>query len=674
MRHGKKVAVVIPALNEERSIGAVVEQIPEWVDNIFVVDNGSTDNTATAALDSGKAEVVNQPERGYGAACLAGIAAAGSADIIVFLDADLSDYPARMALLVDPLADGEADLCLGSRRLGLAQRGALTLQQKLGNSLACALMKLFWGATYTDLGPFRAICSEALCKLSMRDRNYGWTIEMQVRALQGGLRVLEVPVDYRPRIGVSKVSGTVRGVIGAGSKILYVIFREALRGLIASWRARSRKRLIVFSRFPTPGRAKTRLISALGEAGASRVQRLLTTRTVALARRWKRFPELELEVCYDGGSRAAIKRWLGAGVSYVHQAGGNLGARMHSALERALADGAGAAVLIGTDLPELSEEVLRSAFIKLEDNDVVLGPAGDGGYYLVGLRLSARHIFTGIEWGSPHVFEQTVARVSEAGLSLGLTAKLADLDNPDDLFHAEAASGLLLQGPSAGLISVVVPTLNERENLPRVLAPVLAVGSGVEVIVADGGSGDGTLELARALGLRVLNCPRGRAAQMNAGAAAAAGEYLLFLHADTLLPAGFDQLVRNTLEHPDITVGAFRLDLDAQHAGLRVIERTTWFRCRVMGLPYGDQALFVRAGDFRRIGGYPEIGMMEDYELVRRLASSGRVEVLDQPVLSSARRWLARGFWRTTVENQLAILGHELGVVSGRLARLCGRS
>ncbi len=673
MRHAKRIAVVIPAFNEERSITKVVEQIPLWVDKIIVADNGSSDNTAQAALATGRAEVVTRSERGYGAACLAGIEAAGDADIVVFLDADLSDYPSRMALLVDPVAGGSAELCLGSRRLGLARRGALTLQQKFGNSLACTLMKLFWGATFTDLGPFRAISAEALRKLKMCDRNYGWTIEMQVKAIRQGLRTLEVPVDYRRRIGISKVSGTVRGAIGAGGKIIYVILREAARTLAARLSVREKKRLIVFSRFPTPGRAKTRLIGKLGEAGACRVQRLLTVRTLALARRLVEFPTLELEVCFEGGSRAAIKRWLGAGVSYVRQPRGGLGARMHSALERALADGARSAVLIGTDLPELSEEVLRSAFARLEDNDVVLGPAGDGGYYLVGLRRSAPSLFTGVQWSTPRVFEQTVARVGEAGLSLGLTAKLADLDDPDDLPHAETASGLLLDGPGSRLISVVMPTLNERNNLPGTLAPVLAAGDGLEVIVADGGSEDGTAELARDLGLRVLNCPRGRAVQMNAGAAAAAGEYLLFLHADTLLPPGFDTLVRRTLEHPDISAGAFRLDLDADHAGLRMIERTTWFRCRVMGLPFGDQALFVRTGDFKLIGGFPEIGIMEDYELVRRLGSLGRVEVLDVPVLSSARRWLARGFWRTTLENQLAVLGHELGVQPARLARRCGR-
>ena len=164
----------------------------------------------------------------------------GDADVIVFLDADLSDYPSRLALVVDPVATGRADLCLGSRRLGIAEKGSLTAQQRWGNALACRLMGLFWGAGYTDLGPLRAISKTSLDKLAMADRNYGWTIEMQVKAVRHGLRVLEVPVDYRRRIGVSKVSGTVRGVIGAGSKILYVIFREVLAGGLQKLRARGK--------------------------------------------------------------------------------------------------------------------------------------------------------------------------------------------------------------------------------------------------------------------------------------------------------------------------------------------------------------------------------------------------------------------------------------------------
>ena len=673
MRHGKKIAVVIPALNEERSIVRVIGEIPAWADRVIVADNGSTDRTAGVVRATGRAEVIVQQERGYGAACLAGIAAAEDADILVFLDADLSDYPSRMALLVDPLADGRADMCLGSRRLGLAEKGALTAQQRLGNTLACMLMKLFWGADYTDLGPFRAISAPALRKLDMRDRNYGWTIEMQIKAIRHGLRTLEVPVDYRNRIGVSKVSGTVRGVIGAGGKILYVIFREALKGFLTRVAGPAQRRLIVFSRFPSPGSAKTRLIGELGEAGASRVQRLLTERTVAAARSLIEFPGLEVEVSCSGGSASRMKRWLGPGLSYVPQSGGGLGERMHSCLERALADGVCAAVLIGTDLPGLHAEILRRAFDSLETHDVVLGPAEDGGYYLVGLRLSAHGIFTGIEWSTPGVLEQTMQKALAADLSVATVDRLADLDSPSSLPGAETVSGLLLHGRESKLVSVVIPTLNERGILSRAVAALRAAGESVEVIVADCGSGDGTSALAVELGLKVLNCPRGRAVQMNLGARAAAGEYLLFLHADTILPPGFDSLVRNTLEIPDVSLGAFRLDLDEDHVGLRVIERTAWFRSRSMGIPYGDQALFVRAEDFRTVGGYPEIDLMEDYELTRRLAARGRVVTLDVPVLSSARRWRRRGFWRTTWENQLAILGHELGLSPSRLARFAGR-
>jgi len=223
------VAVIIPAYNEESSISQVVELIPEWVDEVVVVDNGSTDDTAAAAERSGRCRVVQEPRRGYGSACLAGIAALGEAEVIVTLDADLSDYPGRMALLVDPILEGGSDFVLGSRTLGNAEPGAFPPQARFGNLLACTLMRLFWNAPYTDLGPFRAISRQALERLEMQDRNYGWTIEMQLKALFQGLSVREVPIDYRRRIGKSKVTGTIRGVVGAGTKILYLIFREAWR-------------------------------------------------------------------------------------------------------------------------------------------------------------------------------------------------------------------------------------------------------------------------------------------------------------------------------------------------------------------------------------------------------------------------------------------------------------
>ena len=228
MRNQKTVAVIIPAFNEEQSIAKVISAIPEWVDDVLVVDNGSTDQTIQRAEHAG-AKVISEPQKGYGAACYRGIEEMQNADIIVFLDADFSDHPDKMYLLVDPITEGRVQIVIGSRTLGKVERGALTPQQRYGNGLACFLIKLFWGKSYTDLGPFRAISSTALRQINMQDRGFGWTVEMQIRAIQEGMNVLEVPVPYRKRIGKSKISGTVKGTIMAGTVILKTIFVAALK-------------------------------------------------------------------------------------------------------------------------------------------------------------------------------------------------------------------------------------------------------------------------------------------------------------------------------------------------------------------------------------------------------------------------------------------------------------
>ncbi len=222
-----KIAVIIPALNEEQAIAGVIHRIPAFVDRIIVADNGSTDRTADTARQAG-ADVISVPVAGYGRACLAGVAEAGTADILVFLDGDGSDVPEQMGDLLAPILSGEMDMVIGSRALGQAEKGSLTLPQRFGNRLACMLMRLFWGGTYTDLGPFRAIRRSAYERLSMTAPTFGWTVEMQVRALKQKLAVADVPVDYNNRIGVSKISGTVRGVVMAGAYILGTIFAERL--------------------------------------------------------------------------------------------------------------------------------------------------------------------------------------------------------------------------------------------------------------------------------------------------------------------------------------------------------------------------------------------------------------------------------------------------------------
>lgn len=222
------VDVVIPALNEERSLPKVLEALPEaWIRRTVVVDNGSDDATAQRAQEGG-ATVVPQPERGYGAACLAGLAhlADDPPGIVAFLDADFSDYPEQLPRVVAPIAEGEAELVIGSRTIGAREPGALLPQARFGNLLACTLLEVIFGYRYTDLGPFRAVRWEVLEALEMEDRNFGWTVEMQVKAAKQQVDVVEVPVDYRRRIGVSKVTGTLKGTVMAGYKILWTIFKH----------------------------------------------------------------------------------------------------------------------------------------------------------------------------------------------------------------------------------------------------------------------------------------------------------------------------------------------------------------------------------------------------------------------------------------------------------------
>jgi glycosyltransferase involved in cell wall biosynthesis len=222
-----RVAVIIPVLDEEAAIGQVLAELPPLALEIIVVDNGSRDRTAEIAQAAG-ARVVREPRRGYGQACLAGIAAAPGADVLAFLDGDHSDYPAQLVDVLAPILAGQADLVIGSRRLGRQAPGAHPRHAVLGTRLCVGLMNLLIGTRATDLGPFRAITSRALERLGMRDRTFGWTVEMQVKAARRRLRVVEVPVDYRPRIGRSKVSGTLGGTFRAAAKILGIIARHAV--------------------------------------------------------------------------------------------------------------------------------------------------------------------------------------------------------------------------------------------------------------------------------------------------------------------------------------------------------------------------------------------------------------------------------------------------------------
>lgn len=676
MRHGLRVSVIIPALNEERSIGHVLDVIPEWVDGIVVADNGSSDRTGAVATEHG-ARVVSEPRRGYGSACLAALKEMGPSDVVVFLDGDFSDYPEQMDRLVDPIAAGDADFVVGSRVLGRHERGALTIQARFGNWLATRLIRLFWRVHYTDLGPFRAVRRSTLESLHMADPDYGWTVEMQIKAAARAVRTHEVPVDYRKRIGKSKVSGTMRGVLGAGYKILKTIFAAALTGRRSSARTSNQRRLILFTRYPQPGSTKTRLIPALGEEGAADLQREMTQFTVNTVKSLQKNFVCDVEVRFEGADTARIADWLGEGIRYAPQGTGDLGGRMARAFSEAFAADTEAAVLIGTDCPDLSKDTLREAFDALDDCELVIGPARDGGYYLIGLNVSARdrtlpELFSQPAWGTASVLETTLATAERLGLRVHSLPELRDVDYPEDLPVWEDARKKRDDQRDWPCISVIIPAIDEAAYIGATIRAALS-GQNVEVIVADGESCDATTGIASSLGAKVVPCERGRARQANAGAQAARGEFLLFLHADTVLPPGWDGHVRKTLAQNGPIAGAFAFAVDMKGISMRLFTMVANFRATRLQMPYGDQALFLRRSTFEELERFPELPIMDDFEMVRRLRRIGRIHILPIPATSSGRRWRRIGVWRTMLTNQVCVIGYLLGVPPARIARWYNR-
>ena len=425
-------------------------------------------------------------------------------------------------------------------------------------------------------------------------------------------------------------------------------------------------RLVIFTRLPEPHKTKTRLIPALGPEGAAEMQREMTLYTLTRVREFAARYPVSVEVRFEGGDAEKMAACFGNDLSYRPQGPGDLGRRMAAAFAEAFDEGTERTVIIGTDCPEITPKLVRESFDRLAACGVVLGPATDGGYYLIGLRRPAPELFTGIPWGSERVLDDTLRRAGELSLKVSLLETLSDVDRPEDLAVWHRAKQLPA-AVSAARISVIVPTFNEADCLPRTLGS-LREAENLEVLVVDGGSNDGTTEIAERKGYRVLRSPPGRALQMNAGARAASGSILLFLHADTRLTPGFDSTVLSALQKPGVVAGAFRLRIDVPGLSLRAIERAVEIRSRLLQMPYGDQGIFVPNETFHELGGFPELPVMEDFEFVRRLRRRGRIWIASLPVTTSGRRWQELGPWRTTWINQKVILGYYLGVSTERLA------
>lgn len=432
--------------------------------------------------------------------------------------------------------------------------------------------------------------------------------------------------------------------------------------------------LILFTRAPRPGAVKTRLIPLLGPAGAAAVHRRLVEHALGAAREAVARRGARLAVVHDGGSREEMAAWLGDDLFFGPQAGGDLGDRMRAAFAQAFAEGAGRAVLIGADAPGLDAAALGEAFDRLPGEEIVFAPAADGGYALVGMtaeafRRGTPHFDPGIPWGTERVLALSLGRLRDRGRTAGLLPTVADVDRPEDLPPAFAALG---RKPGRPEISVVLPARDEAELLPATIAS-LAEHEEVEAVLVDGGSRDDTREIAARAGLRVLAGEPPRAWQMNAGAALAEGDVLLFLHADTRLPAGYPGIVRRTLAAAGVAAGAFRLGIDARGRGFRLVERGANVRSRLFGLPYGDQGLFLRREVFWREGAFPPIPLLEDFAFVRRLRRRGRIALAPAAVATSARRWVRLGLVRTWLINQVVVAAFLAGVSPRRLAACYGR-
>jgi rSAM/selenodomain-associated transferase 2/rSAM/selenodomain-associated transferase 1 len=428
------------------------------------------------------------------------------------------------------------------------------------------------------------------------------------------------------------------------------------------------ERLVVFTRFPVPGKTKTRLIPALGEQGAAELQRDMTEHVLAEAARLAASRRAAVEVRFEGADARRMADWLGPGVECRPQGCGDLGERMGWAFERAFRGGAKRVLLVGADCPEMDAGRMREAFDALARADLVLGPAADGGYYLVGLRRSALSravpaLFRDVAWGTDGVLAETRLRAGKIGLDPVLLEELSDVDRPEDLAVWERARA---KADAEGGITVVIPALNEEENVASAVSSAASEGS--EVIVADGGSTDATREVARSSGARVVRSSRGRARQMNAGVAAASGDILVFLHADTTLPEGYALHVRRALRRPGVAGGAFRFGVDLEGRRYRILERLVNWRSRALSLPYGDQALYMRRVEFNRLGGFRNLPVMEDVDLVRRLRHAGRIAICPASIMTSGRRWREAGGLSTTLSDLLAICSYFGGIPPAQIA------
>ncbi len=433
---------------------------------------------------------------------------------------------------------------------------------------------------------------------------------------------------------------------------------------------KNREGLILFTRFPIPGKTKTRLIPSLGEWEAADLQRRMTKRTLGICQRYIAGVDVSFTVFFEGGNENLMSRVFGKEIHYQRQKQGDLGKRMDWAFRKAFKSGDQKVVLIGTDCPGIDEKILKEAFDALNHHDVVFGPAIDGGYYLIGMTGSPLGMFENIPWGTSQVLDQSIKAAQKIDLSIGFLEPLEDVDRPEDLPVWEQALKKDEAGRLEKSISVIIPALNEGTTISNTIRNIRDNGHVLEIIIVDGKSSDQTRLVAKTAGAKVMVSEPGRGGQMNAGANVAKGDILLFLHADTKLGPQFDEYIRKALKNREIIAGAFELRIDGHGKGLRRIERLANWRSKKRQMPYGDQGIFLRTKTFREIGGFKQMPIMEDFELMQRLNKLGLIKIIPIAAITSARRWQSKGILKTTIINQIIILAYLFGVSPIRLAPL----
>ncbi|MGJ8644256.1 MAG: TIGR04283 family arsenosugar biosynthesis glycosyltransferase [Luteolibacter sp.] len=409
------------------------------------------------------------------------------------------------------------------------------------------------------------------------------------------------------------------------------------------------------TRLPREGRNKTRLIPALGKAGAMHFHDKLARHAIGRASAFcMAGKKRHLRVSLEGGTPIEGKAWLGDdSLDCREQAPGDLGMRMETAAREAFEEGAEKVIIIGTDCPSIDEAALASANTALESSDLVYIPATDGGYVLIGMSKLIPEVFCDIPWGGEEVLEASLTAASAAGEKVQLLDPLPDVDLPEDLPAAESA---LEKGST---VSVIIPTYHEEAGIAALLETV-AKSSPHEFIVSDGASADQTAAIAAQCGATIITSAKGRAAQMNAGARAATGEFLLFLHADTIPPENFPEIISHTLRKPNTPAGAFTFELSGDLGAASLIEALVSLRCRFASKPYGDQGIFIRRSLFEAIGGFPENPVMEDLDFIRKLSKLGSIRIAQDSALTSPRRWQKGGLVRTFIRHQVMLAAHSL--------------